>query len=305
LNKEERTVKRHIHIVLIPALLLLLLLPSCLPPTNSKSESTNTASTTSRRGESRATSTKRSDTRSKSTDKNADKPVKPKTAKQIQKEKADSVAAVEQKKQEDIAKEKATIARLVDKALVSERVQTRKENSSKATPFEQRKNKLKDIDNEEDRFIDTTYYVLTMEDGITTVSNDISKAGATRAQLLEMLITNYIETVKKFENNKPVEPETFRMFSQQLAFNDSLRQDADYYSAEANLQHNNIDEAIGTLETLCNSKPNRAIAPKALLRLGQVYCLTGNTKDAEKYFKRLKKEFPRSPLNKSADCGRM
>lgn len=181
-------------------------------------------------------------------------------------------------------------------------------NTANSNPFEKRKNALKNITDEKERFsIDTTYYLLTMENGITQTTSSVDLTGgfANSIEHRENLINSFETTIAEFENSFLFDCNVFRVFANQFSFNDSLYQEAIFYYAECCISNNNLEEAIFVLEALSKEKLNRGVAPKVIVRLGQLHCISGDTKQAERYFKRLKKEFPRSIYNQIADCMRL
>ena len=65
----------------------------------------------------------------------------------------------------------------------------------------------------------------------------------------------------------------------------------------------NYEQARKRLESvLVNSGTNKGLRQKALVRLGQVYCVMNQTEDAQRYFAQLKKEFPTSLYLPLANC---
>lgn len=65
----------------------------------------------------------------------------------------------------------------------------------------------------------------------------------------------------------------------------------------------NYEQARKRLESvLVNAGTNKGLRQKALVRLGQVYCVTNQTEDAQRYFAQLKKEFPTSLYLPLANC---
>lgn len=191
----------------------------------------------------------------------------------------------------------------------SERTKNARGNTA-ANPFERKRNALKNITNENERFnIDTTYYLLTMEDGNTLKTNDVNlAAGGVPASVHEYrdnLVLSFIDNIEKAEKSDLFDCVIFKAFAAQFTFSDSLRQEADFQYAECCIGNNNLDEAFFVLETLSKEKLNRGVAPKVLVRLGQLCCVFGDTQQADKYFKRLKREHPRSIYTRIADCSRL
>ncbi len=182
---------------------------------------------------------------------------------------------------------------------------TSKNKNQKSNQLEKRKLALKDITVEEERFIDTTYYFLAMENGKTTVGTHTGifpSAGQepTNAEFIQM----FNKSIEEAESTDNYNCAVFKYFADKFTFSDSLRQEANFQLAECNINNNNLHNALELLETLTTEKMNKAVAPKILVRIGQVYCAIGDNAQAEKYFKRLKKEYPKSIFNQIADCSR-
>ena len=225
------------------------------------------------------------------------------------KETAQNNTATKGRKSREEAKNESPAVKEVPK--YSEKVKNTKNNNAAANnPFERRKNALKNITNENERFsIDTTYYILTMENGNTIKTSDINLVtGGTPTNIREHrdnLVLSFIENIEKSEKSEMFDCMIFKAFASQFTFSDSLRQEADFYYAECCIGNNNLEEAQFVLETMSKEKLNKGVAPKVLVRLGQLCCVAGDTQQAEKYFKRLKKEHPRSIYTQLADCSRL
>ncbi len=181
---------------------------------------------------------------------------------------------------------------------------TTKKHRKKNKPFENRKKLLKDITSDKDRFVDTTYYFLFMEDGETKVGLGSPRAGENIVEHRKKLILNFNNAIEDLDKEKISNCNIFKYFADEFKFNDSLQQEAIFYSAECDIMNNKLDEALSNLHSLAETKMNRAIAPKVLVRIGQLYCVLGDKEEAAKFFKKLKKSFPKSIYNKLADCSR-
>ena len=178
-------------------------------------------------------------------------------------------------------------------------------NNSNNSPFAKTEEKLKNISNESERFIDTSYYMLKMENDVTEEMTNVVFAEERNVKYFDELIRTFDIDVGKYENTRMYDCNNFLIYSNQFTFSDSLKQLAIYHYANCCANYDLLDESVNTLEELVKNKMNRNIAPLALSKLGQIYCLQGEKKKAEKIFKRLKKEYPRSSLIQSADCHRM
>ena len=178
-------------------------------------------------------------------------------------------------------------------------------NTNNNSPFAKTQVKLKDVSHERDRFIDTTYYMLKMENDNTEIMSNVVLAGGRTAEYFEQLIRAFDADVNKYENAEMYDCSNFLIYANQFDFNDSLRQKAIYYYADCCASRDLLVESMEALEGLVKNKMHRSIAPLALSKLGQIYCMLGERSKADRIFKRLKKEFPRSSLIQSADCSRM
>ena len=180
-----------------------------------------------------------------------------------------------------------------------------KNNAADKNPFAKKQEKLKDVSHEDERFVDTTYYMIKMENEQTEIITNAIIAGGKTADYFEKLIKEFDVDVKRYENMSMYDCSNFLRYSNQFSFNDSLKQKALYHYADCCLGNDMLNEATETLEKMLKDKLHKSIEPLTLLKLGQVYCLKSEKNKAEKVFKRLKKEYPRSPLLQSADCSRM
>lgn len=198
------------------------------------------------------------------------------------------------------------IARLAAQAVAQNTAKpSQRRSSAAANPFDRRQEQLKDVTNESDRFIDTTYYMLKMEEGAIEVVSDVAIGGERTQAFYEKLIRDFMKATADAEQSTTFDCNVFNIYAGQFSFNDSLLQEAQYSFAECSISHDRLEDAAVALEALCSEKMHRGVAPKALVRLGQVYCILGDNARAQRYFARLKKEYPRSVYNQLADCGRL
>lgn len=76
-----------------------------------------------------------------------------------------------------------------------------------------------------------------------------------------------------------------------------------FYASECFIAKNSFDPARKILiELLSRDDLNIDIKEKALVRLGQVFCIDGDVVSAERLFKQLKREYPKSIYLQIADC---
>lgn len=84
---------------------------------------------------------------------------------------------------------------------------------------------------------------------------------------------------------------------------DSLWHESKYYQAECFILENNLDDAAEIIEELIfdDSLP-LSILERCLVRYGQILCIEKKFDDAQRYFKRLKQQFPNSIYLGLANC---
>jgi len=76
-----------------------------------------------------------------------------------------------------------------------------------------------------------------------------------------------------------------------------------YYSSECYIAKNMFEPAKKLLiDVLSSDELFDDIKEKALVRLGQVYCIENKKKEAERLFSQLRREYPQSKYLKLADC---
>lgn len=84
---------------------------------------------------------------------------------------------------------------------------------------------------------------------------------------------------------------------------DSLRYEAMFMEAECKLQRQDVLEALEALYLLTTTpRLPAAVQEKALLRLGQTYCIIDDTKSAQEIFDEFKSLFPNSQYRELANC---
>jgi len=235
---------------------------------------------------------------------------------QNKREQISSRTAQKSKKETNSAEElalkeyNANVTRLAESAIRRRTAQNRtsKNNANNnKNPYLSAETKLKDITLESDRFIDTTYYIIKMEDDTTEIiTNVVAGFGTTKnIEYFEKLIKSFDLDVLKYERMEIFDCANFLMYSNQFEFNDSLQQKALYHYGDCCFFNDNLDEAAIVFERLSKVKLNRNIAPLILHKLGQIYCIKGEKSKANKTFRRLKKEFPKHQLVKYSDCSQM
>ena len=144
-----------------------------------------------------------------------------------------------------------------------------------------------------------------MENGETKVIENLFPTEGGEKETRQDLINMFNKTVESLEMNNIYNCSVLKYFIEKFDFSDSLHQEAIFQYSECNINNNNLDEALWNLEELLQNKLNKNIVPKVLVRIGQIYCVLGETAQADKYFNRLRKEYPKSIYNKLADCGRL
>lgn len=107
---------------------------------------------------------------------------------------------------------------------------------------------------------------------------------------------------QEFERSASVCPE-FVEILKLTTTNDPLYWEVLFMICECYIIRENYEQARKRLESvLVNSGTNKGLRQKALVRLGQVYCVTNQPEDAQRYFTQLKKEFPTSLYLPLANC---
>lgn len=87
-----------------------------------------------------------------------------------------------------------------------------------------------------------------------------------------------------------------------LSEDDSLYYECKFYLAECSLVRKEVQPAKAILEELLVAGTGDLIKQRALVRLGQVFCVLDKKKEAEEYFARLKSDYPGSIYIKLANC---
>jgi len=107
---------------------------------------------------------------------------------------------------------------------------------------------------------------------------------------------------QEFDRNASVCPD-FVDLLKLLKNDDPLYWEVLFMICECYIIRENYDQARKRLESvLVNSGTNNGLRQKALVRLGQVYCVINQPEDAQRYFIQLKKEFPTSLYLPLANC---
>lgn len=194
----------------------------------------------------------------------------------------------------------------------SNSTQNKKQSPKKKTKtnstFTEREEALKGITNDAERFTDTTLYHFFTENGeIVRIDTSIVRAGELTFDNAKKLILGFYDLTHPQNTSAEAtfECDTFLWYAKKLNFNDSLRQEALYQYAVCAMNNNpdNPSEAIDTLEALLDDETlNKGVKPKILCYVGQAYCQANNKNKATKYFKQLKKEFPKSEYLPLANC---
>ena len=181
----------------------------------------------------------------------------------------------------------------------SNSVKSNSDNSSTAKSNTSKKgnNKSKFVQNsaEESRnqFADTTYIYLdgaNVEEGSEVVE-------ASQEEL-------YHQAISKFNNEDYNSAcNNFKVFLENYNQRDAIYYDARFHLGECLVLNNSTNEAIEIFNHILNSQnvPDE-IVQQALVRIGQVYCSQNKMSLAQRYFTRLKNEYPKSIYLRVANC---
>ena len=143
------------------------------------------------------------------------------------------------------------------------------------------------------RFADTTYIYL---DGANS-GNEVEISETSHEEL-------YRQALNKFNNEDYNSAcNNFKVFSENYTLRDAIYYDARFHLGECLVLNNSISEAIDIFNNILNSQnvPDEVIQ-QALVRLGQVYCSQNKMSLAQRYFTRLRNEYPKSIYLKVANC---
>lgn len=142
-----------------------------------------------------------------------------------------------------------------------------------------------------DRFSDTTVIYLT-EESQYIASND----SPVRSQ--------YEQGIKLFDSKDfTAACNIFKGIVENYTEKDDIYYDSRFYTAECLILANDVETAEKLfLNTLDAKNVPDFVTEKVLVRLGQVYCLMNKHSLAQRYFTRLKNEFPNSDYLKVASC---
>ncbi|MGE5479344.1 MAG: tetratricopeptide repeat protein [Chloroflexota bacterium] len=95
----------------------------------------------------------------------------------------------------------------------------------------------------------------------------------------------------------------FRIYSETLADEDSLRQEAIFMLGECDIARGKAASAMSIFESLFAERSLiGAVREKLLVRIGQLHCYMGNPSRAASFFDKLKTEYPRSIYIQVANC---
>ncbi len=143
------------------------------------------------------------------------------------------------------------------------------------------------------RFADTTYIYL---DGANS-GNEVEISETSHEEL-------YRQALNKFNNEDYNSAcNNFKVFLENYTLRDNIYYDARFHLGECLVLNNSISEAIDIFNNILNSQnvPDEVIQ-QALVRLGQVYCSQNKMSLAQRYFTRLRNEYPKSIYLKVANC---
>lgn len=139
-----------------------------------------------------------------------------------------------------------------------------------------------------ERFRDTTYVYI--DDQGSTSYASVKESFEEAVKLFDK--GDYENACPKFEG-----------YATHLPDGDPLKLECQYFMSECYIMRNAFEPAKKILVDLMNdSGVDGALLERCLIRLGQVYCVTNNKRQADKLFSRLKKEFPGSIYVPLADC---
>ena len=94
-----------------------------------------------------------------------------------------------------------------------------------------------------------------------------------------------------------------QFYAESFVDGDSLKFEAMFLWSECMIVKNEINDAKNILMKMYDdNKTPSSIFEKVIVRIGQVLCSEGKDKEAEKYFAKLKKEYPKSIYLKIANC---
>ncbi len=167
------------------------------------------------------------------------------------------------------------------------------DNTKKADSTYQKLPKAKitkiDNSNRKDRFRDTTYIILNE-------NNEVSSNSKFK--------DDFNSAVKLYDNEKFDEAcEMFNNLLEAMPDDDPLFSELRYYIAECNISKNDFEPAKEILSELVNlTSIKDELLERVLVRLGQVFCVQGDSKNAKRLFDKLRKDFPKSIYLQLADC---
>ena len=167
----------------------------------------------------------------------------------------------------------------------SEKVTTRKATSSNSVS--ENKNETKTYNS---RFSDTTTIVINPSTGSGSTVYSVNDQFA--AAIQEFDDEQYESACNKAA-----------YFAETFAYGDSLYYESLFLLSECSIINEAFDDAEKTLKNLLHEKQlPSSVHEKVLVRLGQLYCVKNKPKKAEKYFRELKRKYPRSIYLPLANC---
>ena len=182
-------------------------------------------------------------------------------------------------------------------ATKTEKIGDDKKSKSTAKADEKSLEKIKVKKTPKPRFSDTTYIELAT--GKPTVSAEEIDDEPSYQELLNSAIEYY--DAGKIDEAMPI-------IESVLSSEDAdapILDEAFYYKAECYISKSEFEPAIKILSEI-NKRDDvePTVKERSLVRLGQVYCTNGKTKQAKQLFDTFKKEYPKSQYLKLANCGK-
>lgn len=95
----------------------------------------------------------------------------------------------------------------------------------------------------------------------------------------------------------------FKTYSETLTTGDSLYYEAKFFYSECLFQQNKVKDGKSILMQIESDKAlTNIVRERVLVRLGQIYCIEGNEKQADTYFRTLRNDYPKSIYIPLANC---
>ncbi len=143
-----------------------------------------------------------------------------------------------------------------------------------------------------DRFSDTTVIYLSED------SKFMADGSSSPFQNMYLQAVNFFNT-QDFNSACNL----FKNIVEKYQEKDDIYYDSGFYTAECLILANDLETAEKMLINILDaSSVSSAILEKVIVRLGHVYCLQGKESIAQRYFTRLKNEYPNSEYLKVANC---